>query len=136
MEKNLTILTMKNTQIFIFILVVSVLFAGMSIRKTETMAVKRGKVVADDRSSIFDLKLNEASIFSIQQTSDSVEIKGKVCVLGSDDKPTGTLIKMKTRNFPKWFIADCKTGSFVDYRIVAEGTRNEMAIVTRIYPKP
>lgn len=126
---------MKKLQIFIFILVVSIVFAGMSIRKTEIMAVKRGKVVADDRSSIFDLKLNEASVFSFQQPNDSIEIKGSVCEL-LNDQPTGKLIKMKTRNFPKWFIANCETGSLIDYRVVAEGTSNEMAIVTRIYPKP
>ena len=127
---------MKKTQIFIFILVVSVVFAGMSIRKTETTAVKRGKVVADDRSSIFDLKLNEASIFSIRQTSDSVEIKGSICVLDQNDQPTGKRIKMESRKFPKWFIANCDTGNFVDYKVVAAGTRNERAQVTRIYPRP
>ena len=94
---------MKKTHIFIFILIVSVVFAGMSIRKTETTAVKRGKVVADDRSSIFDLKLDEASIFSILQTSDSVEIKGSICVLDQNDQPTGKRIKI--RSYP-WRQAD------------------------------
>ena len=127
---------MKKTPILVLILTLSIVFAGISIRKTETMAVKRGKVVADDSSNIFELKLNEASVFSFQQASDSVEIKGSICVLDQNDQPTGKRIKMETRNFPKWFIANCETGNLVDYRVVAAGTRNERAQVTRIYPKP
>lgn len=136
MGKHLTISTMKKPHIFIIILVISVAFASMSIRKTEITATKRGKVIADDRSSIFDLKLDEASIFSILQTSDSVEIKGSICVLDQNDQPTGKRIKMKTRKFPKWFIANCETGNFVDYIVVAPGTTNERAQITRIYPRP
>lgn len=127
---------MKKTQILALIFLISIAFTALSLRKTDINAASRGKVVADNRSSIFDLKLDEASIFSIQQTADSVQITGSVCVLNENDEPTGKLIRMQPRNFPVWFIANCENGSLVDYRVVAEGTRNEMAIITRIYPRP
>lgn len=135
MANQLFNLTMKRAQILGLIFIISFAFTALSLRKNTT-AASRGKVVADSRSSIFNLRLDEASIFSIQQASDSIEIKGSVCVLNENDEPTGKLIKMKPRNFPKWFIANCENGNLVDYRIVAQGTRNEMAIVTRIYPRP
>jgi len=127
---------MKKTQILLITLIISIGITALSLRKKDINAASRGKVVADSRSSIFDLKLDEASFFSILQTSDSVQITGSVCVLNENDEPTGKLIRMQPRNFPIWFIANCENGSLVDYRVVAEGTRNEMAIITRIYPRP
>lgn len=124
---------MKNFKIFVLIFAIFIVIFGLTTRKSNMPAASRGKVIADTKSSLFDLNLNQASVLNFQQASDSVRIEGSVCELDQHDRPTGKRIKMKTRNFPKWFIANCDTGNFVDYIVVARGTPNERAQVTRIY---
>lgn len=125
---------MKKLQIIVLIFTVFIVIFGLTTRKSNMPPASRGKVIADDKSSLFELKLDQAAIFNFQQPGDSVRIEGSVCVLDQNDRPTGKRITMITRNFPKWFIANCDTGNFVDYIVVAQGTPNERAQVTRIYP--
>lgn len=122
---------MKKLQIFVLIFVFFGVIVGLTTRKSIKPPTSRGKVIADT-SGLFDLKLDKASVFSFQQTSDSVRIEGSVCEY-QNNSPTGKRIRMKPRNFPKWFVANCDTGNFVDYIVVAPGTPNERAQVTRFY---
>ena len=112
---------MNKSQIFIIILILSIAFAGMSIRKTETMAAKRGKVIADSRSDIFDLDLNEASILSFLNSDAADDIEGRVCILDEDDQPTDKYLPMVPRSFPKWFEFGCEDGNIVEYKIISRG---------------
>ncbi len=123
---------MKKLQIIVLIFALFIVIFGLTTRKANMPPASRGKVIADE-SSLFELKLDQAAIFNFQQPTDSVRIVGSVCVLDQKDRPTGKRITMITRNFPTWFIANCDTGNFVDYIVVAPGTPNERAQITRIF---
>ena len=127
---------MKKPHIFVLILVFTMVLSGLSIRKTDTTAARRGKVVADSQSELFKLKLNEASLFSsIFGEDDDEEIEGQVCVLDENDEPTGELIRMVPRAFPSWFEFGCDDGSIVTYKIVEKGNGEKQAIV-KVGKKP
>jgi hypothetical protein len=99
-------------------------------------AASRGKVVADSKSGLFDLRLNEASFFSyILGENPAEDIEGHVCVLDENDQPTGELIRMVPRSFPSWFVFGCENGTIVTYKIVENGNGQKQAIV-KVGKKP
>ena len=108
----------------------------MSVNEVEIAAAKRGKVVADGRSSLFGQKLNEASIFSFNfDNAQSSSVEGKVCVLDSNDKPTGEYIRMVPRSFPSWFVFGCENGTIVTYTVKTLGNGTKQANV-KVGKKP
>jgi hypothetical protein len=125
----------KKSQIFIIILILSIAFAGMSIRKTETTAAKRGKVIADSRSSIFNLNLNEASILSFWNSGAGDDIEGRVCILDDNGLPTNKYLPMVPRSFPSWFEFGCEDGNIVKYKIITRGPNDDWAQVIKITKK-
>ena len=85
---------MKKTQIFVLLLILTVAISALSSRKADIQAASRGKVVADKSSGLFDIKLDEASIFNLIMGSSAAEdIAGRVCILDENDEPTGHLKK-------------------------------------------
>lgn len=127
---------MKKTQILVLILLISIAFTALSVRKSDISAASRGKVVADSKSSLFDMKLNEASFFSFILGENPTEnIEGQVCVLDENDQPTGDFIRMVPRSFPSWFVFGCEDGSIVTYKIVEKGNGEKQAIV-KVGKKP
>lgn len=126
----------RKIPIFIFILVLSVAISGLSTRKAEIQAAKRGKVIADKESSLFEMKLNEASIFGFIFGNDVNEkIEGQVCILDENDQPTGKYIRMVPRSFPSWFVFGCENGSVVTYKLVEKGN-GEMQAIVQLGKKP
>jgi hypothetical protein len=122
---------MKKSQILVFVVILSLALGGLSFTKKDTNAAKRGKVVADDRSGLFNLKLDEASIFSLSSLADSTDIiSGEICVLGSNNESTGEYIEMVPRKFPKWFLFGCdEDGTIITYKIVNMGNGDSKALV-------
>jgi hypothetical protein len=127
---------MKKTQIFLLLIVLTVTISALSFRKGDIQAASRGKVVADKSSGLFDMKLNEASFFSIIMGNSAIEdIEGNVCVLDENDQPTGEYIRMVPRSFPSWFVFGCEEGTIITYKIVEKGNGEKQAIV-KVGKKP
>ena len=127
---------MKKTSVFVLLLVLAIAISGLSTRKADIQASKRGKVIADKKSSLFDMKLNEASFFDFIMGNNTLEnIEGQVCILDENDEPTGEYIRMVPRSFPSWFVFGCEDGSVVTYKIVEKGNGEKQANV-KVGKKP
>lgn len=127
---------MKKTQIFVLLLVLTLAISGLSTRKADIQASKRGKVIADRESSLFDMRLNEASVFDFILGNNTLEkTEGQVCILDENDEPTGEYIRMVPRSFPNWFVFGCEDGSIVTYKIVVKGNGEKQANV-KVGKKP
>ena len=127
---------MKKTSVFVLLLVLVIAISGLSTRKADIQASKRGKVIADKKSSLFDMKLNEASFFDFIMGNNTLEnIEGQVCILDENDEPTGEYIRMVPRSFPSWFVFGCEDGSVVTYKIVEKGNGEKQANV-KVGKKP
>lgn len=122
---------MKKQQILVLTVILFMAIFAVSFNKKEPNAATRGKVVADDRSGLFNLKLDEASVFSLSSLADSTDIiSGEICVLGSNNESTGEYIEMVPRKFPKWFVFGCDDdGTIITYKIVNMGNGDSKALV-------
>lgn len=127
---------MRKAQIFLLLIILMVAISALSMRKGDIQAASRGKVIADKKTGLFDIKLNEASFFSMLMGSSAVEdIEGRVCILDENDQPTGEYIRMVPRSFPSWFVFGCEDGSIVTYKVVEQGNGEKQAIV-KVGKKP
>jgi hypothetical protein len=122
---------MKKPQILALIFIFSVALTSLTLYKTKISVATRGKVVPDTKSKIFNLKLDEASFLSLENLEDSTDIiVGQICILGSEDEPTGEFIEMVPRKFPKWFVFGCDDeGTIISYKIVEMGNGDSKALV-------
>ena len=122
---------MKKVHILVLFATTVFLITGLTFFKFKPNAAKRGKVVADSRSGIFDLKLNEASFISIQSVADSTAVLGgSICIIDNNDRPTGESVRMVPRKFPSWFIFGCNdNGTVVTIDIKTLGNGQQQAKV-------
>lgn len=127
---------MKKAPIFIILIILTLAISGLSTRKADIQATKRGKVIADKKSRLFDMKLNEASIFDFIMGEDTHEkMEGQVCILDDNDQPTGEYIRIVPRSFPSWFVFGCEDGTIVTYKIVEKGNGEKQANI-KVGKKP
>ncbi len=122
---------MKKPQILALIFIFSVALTSLTLYKTKISVATRGKVVPDTKSKIFNQKLDEASFLSFANLEDSTDlIVGQICILGSQDAPTGEFIEMVPRKFPKWFVFGCEDeGTIISYKVIDMGNGNSKALV-------
>lgn len=104
---------MKKPQIIILILVVSSIVTAFTINNSVFKAASRGKVIPDEKSSIMEYKIENASMFSFQVQEDSVMVSGFVCEIGNNDQPTGNEYPIEPRKFHKKFVFGCDENGWI-----------------------
>lgn len=132
MALNLITITMIKPQSFALILLIAIAVAAFSFRKSETAVATRGKVIADKKSDLFNLKLDKASILNFDMLADSTGvITGAVCLVDKDGNAIGEdQVRMVPRRFPSWFVFGCdEYGTIVNIDIRTLGNGDRQAIV-------
>ena len=132
MDQNLITIIMIKPLSFAMILLIAITVVAFNFRKSETAVATRGKVIADKKSDLFNMKLDKASILNFDMFADSTGvITGAVCLVDKNGNAIGEdQIRMVPRKFPSWFVFGCdEQGTIVNVDIRTLGNGDRQAIV-------